>query len=414
MDNKKEIKYLDKELTLEFMKVPTVSYNEVMVQAFIKKFAIDNEIDCLEDSKGNLYLTKGKSDVYPCITAHMDSVQPHEKYIKNGKLLDVIELTVNVTNSETKEKELCTKVYAEGVGLGCDDKCGIAIALSMIKKLDILKCAFFVEEEVGCLGSAFLDYEFFSNVGYVIGYDSPEVNRAAHTCSGVQLFTKEFHEKHIKDICEKWGVTKFYSEPYTDVKNIREDIPVQCMNFGSGYYNMHSPLEYCILEHMDNACGMGLDIIQSLGNVRYEFPCEDFNTPWNFRHKDNEDTEYLKTLGDNDKWSSYSRFTNFGKTKKSYKDDYDYDYYNDCGYWDADGYFHAFDEDEKDTKLDEDYIDLDTLYNIIMRYEEREDDIKESIREKCIALGIDYETEFEPLFNVPFPFEMDCKEDLPF
>lgn len=397
--DKKEIKYLDKELTLNFMSVPTMSSHEEMVQNFIKDFALSNKIDCCEDDKGNLYLTKGKNEIYPCVTSHMDSVQNHTQYIKKKENLPLKTCDVYFTDKDlpNKERELCTKLYMDNMGLGCDDKCGIAICLSLFLRIDNLKGAFFVEEEIGCKGSNMLDIEFFENVGYVIGFDSPEVNRAAHSCSGVQLFTKDFHKDHIKEICERWGVTKFYSEPFTDIKCIRQLIPVQCMNFGAGYYSMHSPTEYCLLEHMDNACGMGVDIITSLGNVKYEYPCDDNLIPWILKKENTEEINYLKELGDNDykkyltnfSGNNYSHLNQYSSLLNGYEDDY----YDD------------------DSQTPDDYIDYNTLAEMMSRYEDREEDIKDNIHAKCLALGIDYESEFAEFFNIPFPFDVD---ELPF
>ena len=38
------------------------------------------------------------------------------------------------------------------------------------------------------------------------------------------------------------------------------------MNFGDGGYKAHMSTEYLVIEHVDHATGMGMDIIQSIGN----------------------------------------------------------------------------------------------------------------------------------------------------
>lgn len=255
--------YLNYGLTLDLMRIPTMPLCEDRVRDFIIGFVKDRDgITYHVDSTGNIYLTKGTSDWYPCLTAHMDSVQEHDTYIRDG-----LDLPVGVAEVNGKTRLYCP----DNVGLGCDDKCGIAISLSIMDKVDVLKCAFFVCEEMGCVGSLHLDKGFFDNVGYVIGFDSPLLNRAAHTCVSTQLFSSSFHRDHLRETCEKWGVRNFYREPFTDVMMIKKNVNVQCVNFGSGYYRMHSPDEYCVVEDMDNACGMGIDLINKLGNVRYEF-----------------------------------------------------------------------------------------------------------------------------------------------
>ena len=43
-----------------------------------------------------------------------------------------------------------------------------------------------------------MDKTFFDNVGYVIGWDSPGVNRNAWSCSGQKLFDYKFYTEHMK------------------------------------------------------------------------------------------------------------------------------------------------------------------------------------------------------------------------
>jgi hypothetical protein len=42
-------------------------------------------------------------------------------------------------------------------GIGGDDKCGVYICLKLLEKIDKIKCAFFVEEEIGMLTLADVD-----------------------------------------------------------------------------------------------------------------------------------------------------------------------------------------------------------------------------------------------------------------
>jgi hypothetical protein len=73
----------------------------------------------------------------------------------------------------------------------------------------------------------------------------------------------------MKPVCDKWGLTRFESEPFTDVKIIREKTEIICMNFGNGGYLAHSDTEYFIMEDMDHALGMGKELIDSLGYTRF-------------------------------------------------------------------------------------------------------------------------------------------------
>ena len=266
-----ELFNMDKDFVLECMSIPSHSRLEYRMVAFVILWARRNNVKYEFDDYGNLYLTKGElaeGEFYPCVTSHLDTVQTkHEPYIFAGVPLDLkIEKT-----KDNEHKVSVANTGGSDIGIGADDKGGIAICLSLFKHFDKLKACFFLEEETGCDGSKSLWADWFNDVGYVIGYDSPELYRAAYSCSGTNLFSYEFYEKYMKDVCDQYGLTKghFHAEPFTDVKQIREKIGVMCMNFGNGGYEAHSPREYCILEHMDQACGMGIELIKTIGCTRH-------------------------------------------------------------------------------------------------------------------------------------------------
>ena len=314
------LNYLDPTFVLDCMSIPTHSGLEQRMVVFIILWCRRNNIKYEFDKYGNIYLTKGElgeGEYYPCVTSHLDTVhREHDPYIKAGVPLDLkIEVT---TDKEHKVSVLSTN---GSIGIGADDKGGIAICLSIFEHFDKLKACFFLEEETGCKGSKNLWKEWFDNVGYVIGYDSPELYRSAYACNGTNLFSYEFYEKYMKDICDSWGLTKghFHSEPFTDVKEIREQVGVICMNFGNGGYNPHSSTEYCILEHMDYACGMGIDLIQNIGLTRHYLKHRDkwdktgtyIRTEKGFfiRKNANED-ELLATLSDRKSYNTTTYNTN--------------------------------------------------------------------------------------------------------
>lgn len=308
-----KLTYLDKDFVYDCMSVPTHSLLEYRMVVFIILWARRNGIKYEFDDYGNVYLTKGElaeGEYYPCVTSHLDTVQvKHDPYIYAGVPLDI-------KTERTKDGQHKISVDANGgssIGIGADDKGGICICLSLFNHIDKLKACFFLDEERGCHGSDKLDKDWFKDVGYVIGYDSPDLYRAAWACSGTKLFSYEFYEKHMKEVCDRWGLTKgcFFSEPYTDVKNIREKIEVICMNFGNGGYLAHSETEYSIIEDMDQACGMGVDLINSIGRTRHYL--KHTGSAWTskangtyvrrndgtYKQVDVDDTSKLEGLGDN-------------------------------------------------------------------------------------------------------------------
>ena len=156
-------------------------------------------------------------------------------------------------------------------GIGADDKAGVLICLSMFDHLPKLKACFFLQEEVGCKGSSELDKEWFKDVAYVIGWDSPDLYRGAYASSQTNLFNYKFYNDHLKEVLDKWGLVKgtLNSEPITDVKYIRQKTNIICMNFGNGGYLAHSDSEYIIIEDTDHALGMGIDLVNHLGYEQF-------------------------------------------------------------------------------------------------------------------------------------------------
>ena len=206
IDDEMDLAYLDKNFVLETMSVPSDSHNEFRLVVYVIQFARRNGIKYEFDDYGNVYLTKGElaeGEYYPCVTSHLDSVQHKQQpYIYAGVNLDL-------KCERTKDNEHKVYVDTKGqdkIGIGADDKGGVCICLSMFEHLEKLKACFFLCEEIGCCGSKELNKEWFNDVGYCIGYDSPDLIRAAWSCAGVKLFSYEFYEKWMKPVCDEWGL----------------------------------------------------------------------------------------------------------------------------------------------------------------------------------------------------------------
>lgn len=374
-DDDMGLKFFDKSFVYDMMSVPTISRGEGRLVNYVKFFAIRNKIHFEFDDYGNIYLTKGElseGEFYPCVTSHLDSVQrKHEPYAAASVNLEL--KTVRQASDNTH------KVYVDGMGIGADDKGGICICLWMFMHLDKLKACFFLEEEIGCCGSAKLNKDWFNDVGYVLGFDSPELNRAAWSCSGAKLFTYDFYEKFMKKTCDKWGLTRFESEPFTDVKQIREKTDIVCMNFGNGGYNAHGETEYFIMEEMDHAGGMGLELIQSLGLVQYKL---------------NNSTEYgrseLVLTSSNgltiktDNLDDNAKLRKLGKYTSSYNPNYNSGYSGGT----------AYSNGSTVTKKKEEEIRFETLQYLVKRYDDHIESIKgdvmDAIKEVCKDREIDF------------------------
>jgi hypothetical protein len=236
----------------EIMSVPACSRHEDFLVECIEKWCGQNGVKT-EVKQGNLYLTKGHTEWFPCLAAHLDTVQDKQaEYADKKKLLDV--------------KVDGDKLYVDGMGIGADCRAGIAICLDAMTKIPACKCVFFSNEELGCQGAQKLDKGFFDDVSYCIEWDSPTWNRAAKSSMGADLFTQEFFDKYIKDVAKKYGVTDFRDEPGTDVHFIVKYTGTTCMNFSNGGYKPHSPDEYCLFSEMDKGSKFCVDLVKTIPN----------------------------------------------------------------------------------------------------------------------------------------------------
>lgn len=402
--NMSDLKFLKEKFAYDVMSVPTYSGREEMIIEFIQNWANLNNIKCILDDSKNVYLTKGElndGEYYPCVTSHMDSVQTnHVEYINRHEMLPI------KSRLSYSQK---TELYVDGMGIGGDDKCGILVSLSLFEYFDKLKAVFFVSEETGCIGSKAMNKSFFDNVGYVIGWDSPDVNRNAWSCSGQKLFSYDFYEKYMKDVCDTNGRTKFYSEPFTDVVEIRENIDIICMNFGSGGYNAHSLTEYAVLEDMDVSIKFGKELIESLGNNKYYFMRNQSSYSYKRLKKDengkyiiNENGEYvydesdaealednkaLAKLGDTSKYSNYPIYNWNGDDDD---DDDVYDYYHNQ-------HQNYSDEKERVLEIIEEYENY--IQNLKDNLELCLTDIDERLNSKFQELGVEYDDSIRTLIE---------------
>ena len=377
-------KHINVKELYEVMQVPSYSRYEFRMAAYIILWARKNNIEYKFDKKGNIYLTKGElseGEFYPCVTAHMDTVQEKAKpYALAGAELPLRTRRVKSTTTDECRHE----IFIDGQGIGADDKLGVYISLQLVSKFDKIKAAFFVEEEIGMMGSKELDKDFFNDVAYVIGWDSPDLTRAAWKCSGTQLFTADFYKNHLQEVVKRWGFkdSDFHSEPFTDVIQIRDKTGVMCMNFGNGGYNAHSSNEYLVIEHVDHATGMGEDIIKSIGNK------EQFKFTKTFARTSNGVSSYGDEQECEKLFGGYR--ANYGSYSGSHSSSNSSSSTNR-----SDGNVNATQK--------EDSVNEETVKYIVDTYDEYINGIKEDVEKKCNVIedlikdkfreaGIDYNT----------------------
>jgi di/tripeptidase len=257
-------------MNLDFLKevlsLPSISGDESMVRDYIIEYAKTYGIDYYTDKKGNIYLTKGMLDstdeYFPCVVSHMDTVhRSHRTLIENKVRLTIKEDNLGWLTAHHPETDKQT-------GIGGDDKCGVYVCLELFKNFDKLKGAFFVEEEIGMLGSKESDDKFFENVGYAIQFDAPSSNWISEVCSGVKLFDEDF-KNEIKGVLNESGYNKFSIDPFTDVNQLAKKYDFNCLNLGCGYYRQHSDSEYVVISEVEDSLKAGIRLINKLGVTKY-------------------------------------------------------------------------------------------------------------------------------------------------
>ena len=240
------------------------------MRKYVKRYIrrVCGDCDIVQDDKGNVFVTKGVADSYPCVAAHLDQVQRN-----HSKDFEVIEGKDVVFGYSAKS-------HAQQ-GLGADDKNGIWVALECLKRYDVLKAAFFVGEEIGCVGSSACDLSFFSDCRYVIQPDR---------MNGSDLITS----MAVGDVCSKAFVSALGAAAYgykeahgsiTDVGTLVErGVGISCLNVSCGYYNAHTDHEFTVLSELQNCLDFVCHIIETLTDI-YPYEHVGWRISYGYTHK---------------------------------------------------------------------------------------------------------------------------------
>jgi putative aminopeptidase FrvX len=263
----------DYQLLKDVLSVPTKTYQEDLMVEFLINWLEENGIPFNMDEHNNIYAIKQTDefvDYFPCVIAHTDTVHS----------LDNIIVTEELLLNEQGEEKPSLKAYnhfGHPTGIGGDDKCGVYACLELLKELPNLKAAFFVSEETGCHGSKKADPNFFMNVGYGIQFDAPGNTMVTEYCMGTKLFDRDsdFFKTCDEVLTENFTNGQVYhSNPYTDVYALKNTFDFACINFAIGYYNYHTPREYVVIEDVYNGIKTGKQMIEKLGNKKYQYVAE--------------------------------------------------------------------------------------------------------------------------------------------
>jgi hypothetical protein len=225
-------------------------------------YVSDNYSDCIieTDDIGNIYITKGSSEIFPCIVAHTDINQQYHPKVCLKEHDDILFGWDYANHCQ--------------VGPGFDDKIGILIALQALEHFDNLKVFFPINEEVGYVGSRNACMEWFNDVGYCIQPDRNSYNNDFITyTNGVDVCSEEF-----VNVCS-YLLTKYSYKTNkglgTDIGELKIDgLDCSAVNISCGYFNEHSNKEVCSISALHNCLNLIIEMISYLGETKFEHKVE--------------------------------------------------------------------------------------------------------------------------------------------
>ena len=233
------------------------SRNEKAMVMYIINRLLEMGLSWEQDKVGNIIVTKGTAKTYPCVVSHMDTVH---KIVNNYK----------VYKQEIEQDDI--KLYAESkdkpTGIGGDDKCGVFSCLYFLKVLPIIKCVFFTQEEIGCVGSGKIDKKFFDDCRYIIQLDRRGSSDFIDKSWQCKTISKDFASE-VGHLRKQYGF-KSAQGTITDAVHLwRNNIGISCLNLSAGYYNAHSDSEYIMVNELWNTILFTKSMIKTLKSKRY-------------------------------------------------------------------------------------------------------------------------------------------------
>jgi hypothetical protein len=249
----------------------THSYSETQDKfiAKLKDYFINLGADSYTDTYGNLYVVKGKAEMYPCVVAHTDINQDK---VNNVNIITSYPWIIGM-NADNGEQ----------CGLGADDKVGIYFAVHMFDMFDNIKLFFPKDEEVGLVGTYKSDEQFFTDCTMIVQLDRRSyTNDLISFTNGLEVFGEEFKEAS-KDLCNKY-MYKVADGICTDVGGIKKFKSVTCvaMNVSCGYIREHSDSEAISIPHFENAINFGYELLKLGADKKWEHIVPVYESTYNF------------------------------------------------------------------------------------------------------------------------------------
>ncbi len=248
------------ELLQEVLSIQSATYKTKRMKKYLvqKGRAMGCEVRV---DHGNVYMTKGEADIYPCMVSHTDTVHdilPDNEY-------KVVQASGALFGWNPIKNQFA--------GVGGDDKVGIFIALSVLSTLPVAKAVFFRDEEVGGDGVDKADMSFFDDCAFALECDRQGNMDFVNRING-SLYGEEFAAAVAPILAHHRY--KESSGGYTDVCTLKEKgLKIVAANMSCGYWNPHSDEEYVDLTDVADTLGLVYHIINQLGNQQWLHTAED-------------------------------------------------------------------------------------------------------------------------------------------
>lgn len=249
---------MDNKLLLDIFHIPALSNKEDEISRYIVDWLTFNDIPFSIDNESKTIYNISNMD-RPLVAAHLDTVQD----VTDAMLAKYIKISGNILS---------------GYGvIGGDDKCGIYIILTLLKKYKDLNFCFFPAEEVGCQGSK----KFVKNVTGLEKIPYGLVFDRKNNCD-IICYKNSYGNYKFDDALSAIGKDLGYSSAYgatSDANTLREFM--SCANLSVGYYLPHSKKEYVNLDDLENAYLFAEKIIEKV-DEKFEKPYITYTKPYEY------------------------------------------------------------------------------------------------------------------------------------
>lgn len=259
----------------DIFKTPSTKRNELSIAIKIIQYLSEFELDFEIDNYGNILVSKGHTEHYPCFCSHMDTVHNYE----DG-------FSLYIQRYDNRDYLLAMNDNGKFVGCGGDDHAGIATCIYLLRELENVKVAFFSQEESGGVGSKNVKSKFFEDIAFIGSIDRwGGCDFITSHGSGDSISTD--FKNDVKNIIDKYGY-KETSGLFTDCWNVQDKVNISAFNVSCGYYKHHSDFEFQDLSELWH-CMKLCKNIAFLANKKYSYEKPKYTNNYGGRHSYNDD-----------------------------------------------------------------------------------------------------------------------------